>query len=567
MNPKDKFVLPKSVKPGDVIDNDPQLSALRDRLKVEADNLQRQKHHPKAERAQLINDRLHVPRPKGSGELIPDKDYEGSLIPVYVMQIKPYDRNPRREKNPKFGEIKESIRTMGLQSVFGVTRRPGEEEYMVAGGGNTRLQAMQELYQEGDSRFEMISCRFVPWKSEAAALAWHVGENEQRADISFWDKANALMSLKEVLESQKGHEITVRQLEAECRQLGLRMSAANITVYRFAVERLGALNYRLTNLATKRLQPHYNALRRLAARFGIAEAVFTAEIVVPATARVAEDLDAVRLADDDATEDAAGEGTSAALDVQRLMREWEVSLESRLDAGMPVTQLLAALERQPEATKEQLIKPAKAPLRHPEIVAPAKLTESGAQQAGTGRVERAPVLSPPDAGPPLASEESADAAPSTSWPGAIDGFARLVGLAEHLRPCPGLSYGFYIEAPSGEIGAVAALGWLMLARISGQMRLSGARLLPEGSRFRRAMLMEAGLDDTAFPSLIEDDLLATPLGFRGRSEDDEADVAVSLIDLMTLLSDSQLRLATLTLLDVVVAGTSLVPVTPTKGTR
>ena len=551
MSAKDKFVLPKGVKPSDVIDNDPALRSLRDRLKADAENLQRQKHQPKEERAQLINDRLHVPRPKGSGELIPDKDYEGSLIPVYVMQVKPYDRNPRREKNPKFGEIKESIRTMGLQSVFGVTRRPGEEAYMVAGGGNTRLQALQELYQEGDSRFEMITCRFVPWKSEAAALAWHVGENEQRADISFWDKANALMSLKEVLETQKGHEITVRQLEAECRALGLRMSTANITVYRYAVERLGALNYRLTNLATKRLQPHYNALRRLAARFGIGEAAFAAEIIQPATARYAEDLDAVRLAEDDAADDAGVEDTSASatMDAQRLMREWEVSLESRLNAGIPVPQLLVALERMPDATREQLIKPAKAAPRRPDEPAttpgePAGMTTITRSQSRTAR-ETASVSSPPAAGPIPEAD-----APGTPWPQAIDTFARLAGVAEHLRPCAGLPLGYYVEVPEGGLpNWLCQMAWLLLARSSGQMRLSGARQLPEGSRFRRAILMEAGLDDTAFACLIEDDLLATSLGFRAHGEDDEADVAVSLVDVVGLLSDPRLRAATLALID------------------
>ena len=573
--------LPKSRKPSEIIESDRELRALRDRLKAEEATLHQQKHpgQPAQERAQLINERLHAPRPRGGGQLIPDKDYEGSLIPVYVMSIKPYDRNPRRERNPKFAEIKESIRAMGLQSVFGVTRRPGEEDYMVAGGGNTRLQAMQELYQEGDSRFEMVSCRYVPWKGEAAALAWHVGENEQRADISFWDKANAMMSLKAVLETGKGHEITVRQLEAECRQLGLRMSTTNITVYRFAVERLGALNYKLTNLAARRLQPHYNALRRLAARFGIVETDFVAEIIQPATARYAEDLDTRRLSEGTAEPEVADEGEGSgqvSVDTASLMKEWEVSLGSRIDAGIPVSHLLATLERMPDATREQLTKPAKAAPRRPEgalaetsgpsTAAPAPppsrarpergVTDEQLPQVSAGAVAVADavvVQTPPQGlgacdpdGPP-----QADAA-DTPWPREIEAFARLAEAADHLRPCPELPLGYYAEVPERAWASkTAQIAWWLLAQASGQMRLSGAKRLPAGSRFRRALLMEAGLDDSAFACLVEDDLWATFLALRQSDAEDEwqADVALSLPDLFGLWARPELRAAAIELFD------------------
>ena len=60
--------------------------------------------------------------------------------------IKPYDRNPRRTINPLYDEIKASIRAKGgLNNLLTVTRRPGDPQYMVVAGGNTRLMILKEF--------------------------------------------------------------------------------------------------------------------------------------------------------------------------------------------------------------------------------------------------------------------------------------------------------------------------------------------------------------------------------------------------------------------------------------
>ena len=50
--------------------------------------------------------------------------------------------------------------------------------------------------------------------------------------------------------------------------------------------------------------------------------------------------------------------------------------------------------------------------------------------------------------------------------------------------------------------------WWLLAVASGQMDPDLARSIPESSRWRRVYLREAGMDESAYPILVEDDLLA-----------------------------------------------------------
>ncbi|MCG5526610.1 hypothetical protein LRB11_17035, partial [Ectothiorhodospira haloalkaliphila] len=99
-----------------------------------------------------------------------------------ISRIQPYDRNPRRERNPRYDEIKQSIRAQrGLNNALEITRRPGDPHYMVRAGGNTRLEILKELLaQTGDACFAQVHCLFHPWTHEAAVLTAHLVENELR---------------------------------------------------------------------------------------------------------------------------------------------------------------------------------------------------------------------------------------------------------------------------------------------------------------------------------------------------------------------------------------------------
>ncbi|PIE37859.1 MAG: hypothetical protein CSA53_04880 [Gammaproteobacteria bacterium] len=66
------------------------------------------------------------------------------------------------------------------------------DKYMIRDGGNTRLQILNELWEETkESRFYRFTCRSHPWQGEEALLVRHVIENDLRADTLFIERAEA----------------------------------------------------------------------------------------------------------------------------------------------------------------------------------------------------------------------------------------------------------------------------------------------------------------------------------------------------------------------------------------
>ncbi|MBX9606675.1 MAG: ParB N-terminal domain-containing protein [Gammaproteobacteria bacterium] len=214
-------------------------------------------------------------------------------IELAVDEIRPYENNPRRAINNKFDDIKESIRTSGLRSPLTVTRRPGETHFIVEAGGNTRLVALQQLWAEThDVRYRNLVVLFRPWRSESHVLTAHLIENEQRGDMTFWDKAAGMVALKGRLEDELGHALSLRPLEDALHGLGLSVNTATLAHYLFALERLRTLGDAvpsLSGLDVKTLQPRLNALKRYAqARASISEDELYAQVFELVFCQVAE---------------------------------------------------------------------------------------------------------------------------------------------------------------------------------------------------------------------------------------------------------------------------------------
>ncbi|MGF0338237.1 ParB family protein [Ectopseudomonas toyotomiensis] len=140
------------------------------------------------------------------------------LEPVQVVltldQMRPYNLNPRVKKNEKYDEIKDSIRARGLDSPPQVSRRPGEEHYIIHNGGNTRLQILGELWQETrDERFYRITCLFKPWTSEIFALTGHMAENDTRGRLIWIERCLGVAQAKALYQEQvEGKDISQREL-------------------------------------------------------------------------------------------------------------------------------------------------------------------------------------------------------------------------------------------------------------------------------------------------------------------------------------------------------------------
>lgn len=153
------------------------------------------------------------------------------LITVNLDQLKPYEGNPRRTKNPAFEDIKASIKQRGLDHAPNITKRPGDDFYTILDGGNTRLQALNELFKETqDSRFYTIECVYKPWQNEdeitneVNMIIGHLAENDLRGELSFIEKALGIEEVRKLYEKKYNESFSHRQLSEKLKENGYPIS-------------------------------------------------------------------------------------------------------------------------------------------------------------------------------------------------------------------------------------------------------------------------------------------------------------------------------------------------------
>lgn len=144
---------------------------------------------------------------------------------VTLDQLRSYEHNPRKTRNPLYDEIKASIKARGLDQPPLITRRPDEDQYIIRNGGNTRLEILNELWRETkEEQFFRIHCLFKPWQSEINALAGHLAENELHGQLSFIDKAQGIAQIKTMYEEHDGEQLSLRKLSDRLKQDGYPVS-------------------------------------------------------------------------------------------------------------------------------------------------------------------------------------------------------------------------------------------------------------------------------------------------------------------------------------------------------
>jgi len=136
-----------------------------------------------------------------------------TTLVLSISEIKSYEHNPRRAENLEFPRLKDSIRTRReLTTPLTVTKRPGDDLYTIAAGGNSRLRALKELAEEtGDNAFAFVTCRFVPWDSEHQVLTNHLIENDVRGNMLFGDKAQAVLEWRRLYEEDHPEQAPMSQ--------------------------------------------------------------------------------------------------------------------------------------------------------------------------------------------------------------------------------------------------------------------------------------------------------------------------------------------------------------------
>lgn len=153
-------------------------------------------------------------------------------VVVTLDELRPYDLNPRVTRNPLYEEIKTSIRNRGLDAPPAITRRPGERQYIIRNGGNTRLSVLRELWGETkEERFFRVPCLFRPWsaRGEIVALTGHLAENELHGGLTFIERALGVEKARELYEQESGAPLSQRELARRLTADGYPISQSHIS--------------------------------------------------------------------------------------------------------------------------------------------------------------------------------------------------------------------------------------------------------------------------------------------------------------------------------------------------
>ncbi len=386
------------------------------------------------ERRRLVAESLRVGNPDSrSGDLPAQADpRQECQIELPVDAIRPYEDNPRRSGNERFEDIKASVRANGIRNPLTVTRRPGETHFIVEAGGNTRLLAIQQLWAEtGDARFQKLLVLFRPWQSESHVLTSHLIENELRGEMSFWDKACGVVSLKARLEAEKGVPLSIRQLEEAIKALGLSINTATLAHYLFATDRLGTLGEAVTSLSgldVKTLQPRLNAMKRHAlARASIAEDDLYTGTFEPVFRRFADKF-----------------RKTSAFSVVALSRACEEALALRL--GEHVDKVRAALDTSPRGVPPPAASTTNASNAGATYASQAVLAGLSSPRLPNVSTSNIPqtVAAELAALPPGPVPQEAASGASAKLIAAVRAFAAVSGVGDLLQIAPGASIGYVL---------------------------------------------------------------------------------------------------------------------------
>jgi ParB family protein of integrating conjugative element (PFGI_1 class) len=158
-----------------------------------------------------------------------------------LEQLRPYDHNPRLNRNPRYDDLRASILSRGLDAPPPVTRRPGEEHFIIRNGGNTRLAILNELWREtGEERFFRVHCLFRPWPSrgEILALTGHLAESDLHGELTFIERALGVERAREFYQQEVDAPLSQRELAKLLKQDGYPISQPHISKMQDAVRYL-----------------------------------------------------------------------------------------------------------------------------------------------------------------------------------------------------------------------------------------------------------------------------------------------------------------------------------------
>jgi hypothetical protein len=182
------------------------------------------------------------------------------------------------EVNPRYAEIKESIRVQGITNQLSVTKHPITGKFIPFAGGNTRIRILKELFAEtGDIKYKNLDVVVMPFTDHLSLLVNHFAENELRGDVSFWEKAKGILMVKSELQTDHDRFVTAIDVQKVAKAKGLDFSLRVLQLYFFATDKLAPIGPWLEFKSTQvSLSPTWGELEKICKLSGVENAEFFA---------------------------------------------------------------------------------------------------------------------------------------------------------------------------------------------------------------------------------------------------------------------------------------------------
>lgn len=438
---------------------------------------------------------LHTPTRNATAGMNPMDEADGTVTILAIDDIVTYSHNPRSKPNPKRADIKASMKAEGITNMISVTRRSPKEKYFPYGGGNTRVQLAKELFAEGETKFATLTVITKKWPGEAKVISAHLAENDNRGDITFWERAQGVIKFKEEFEKEHGRPLSAAELNKELKDIGLNYGIKMIQNFVFATENLSLIGpwIRAEELNSI-LRPAVSAFFDISAKFDKQRQVKQQiENILLMHGQDLETLDAENKDKDPA------ERKDAVLDIPSLITDLQTVAAKTI--GINVDNMPAALElmaSNPKATVEAL-KAAKPSDEKPSIT-PRKQPKQAPLGGMLGGV--------PNPGSGTNSEQ--DGVSGAGEKKTLDQFSKqlvadisalnaVVPVSDFVVAEQRLPFGFFVDFPesmdfvnnqkiSEEMAGQREALWPLLACFTGQANEAFASVLPAESRWAQAKL-------------------------------------------------------------------------------
>ena len=156
---------------------------------------------------------------------------------VSCFDIHVFEKNPRIFKNPRYDDIKESIKNRGVRQALNIFKHPKTGSWILSQGGQTRLEICRELYEDTqDDKYLYPPVIIGETESDLDLCIDHLIENDLRARNSFYERSIYVHYIAGLLSAEKGSELTQDEISDEMKSRGLPIRRQSITSMRWVAD-------------------------------------------------------------------------------------------------------------------------------------------------------------------------------------------------------------------------------------------------------------------------------------------------------------------------------------------